>query len=65
MNDYLKEINIKLYLYQAVEDHIVMRRRGSHVFYTIDSQMAVWLSGLRDDHPLPIERFLVLIYVRD
>jgi hypothetical protein len=43
----------------------VVRRRGFHILYTIDSQMAVRLSALRAGRPLPPERFLVLISVRD
>jgi hypothetical protein len=33
--------------------HRVVRRRGSHIFYTIGSQMAVRLSALRTGRPLP------------
>jgi hypothetical protein len=40
-----------------------VRRRGSHILYTIDSRMAVRLSALRAGRPLP-PRFLVLISVR-
>jgi hypothetical protein len=43
--------------------HSVMRRRGSHTFYRIGSQMAVKLSSLRAGRPLPPGRFLVLISV--
>jgi hypothetical protein len=49
---------------QAVEVHRVVRRRGSHIFETIDSQMAVRLPALRAGLPLPPGRFLVLISVR-
>jgi hypothetical protein len=38
---------IKLFLWQAAEIYRVVRRRGSHIFYTIGSQMAVSLSALR------------------
>jgi hypothetical protein len=31
---------------QAVEAHRDVRRRGSHIFYTVGSQMAVSLSAL-------------------
>jgi hypothetical protein len=43
----------------------VVRRRGSHIFYTIGLQMAVRLSASRAGRPLPPGRFLVLISVRD
>jgi hypothetical protein len=43
-----------------MEHYIVLRRRGSHVFYTFGSQMAVRLAAGRT---LPPERFLVLISV--
>jgi hypothetical protein len=32
---------------------MVVRRRGSHIFYTIGSEMAVMLSALRSGCPLP------------
>jgi hypothetical protein len=32
--------------------HRAVRRRGSHIFYTIGSQMVVRLSALHADHPL-------------
>jgi hypothetical protein len=35
---------------QAVEAHRVVRYRGSHIFYTIGSQMAVRPSALRAGH---------------
>jgi hypothetical protein len=47
-----------------MEAHRVVRRRGSHIFYTIGSQMAVRLSALRAGRHLPPGRFLVLISVR-
>jgi hypothetical protein len=47
-----------------MEAHRVVRRRGSHIFYTIGSQMAVSLPALRAGRPLPPGRFLVLISVR-
>jgi hypothetical protein len=47
---------------QAVEAHMVVRRRGSHIFKTIGSQMAV-RSALRAGRLLPPGRFLVLISV--
>jgi hypothetical protein len=46
-----------------MESHRVVRRRGSHIFYTIDSQMAVKLTLLAG-RLLPIGRFLVHIPVR-
>jgi hypothetical protein len=44
--------------------HMVVRRRDSHILYTVGSQMVVRLSILRSGRPLPPGRFLVLIYVR-
>jgi hypothetical protein len=41
-----------------------VRRRDSHIFYTIGSQMAAKLSALRASRPLSPGRFLVLISVR-
>jgi hypothetical protein len=41
-----------------------LRRRGSHIFQTTVSQMAVKVSALRADHPLPPGRILVLISAR-
>jgi hypothetical protein len=38
-----KKKKVKLSLYQAVENHWVVRRQGSHIFYTIGSQIAVRL----------------------
>jgi hypothetical protein len=43
--------------------HRIVRRRGSHIFYTIGSQMAMRLSALRAGRPLPTGRFLVIISV--
>jgi hypothetical protein len=55
---------LKLSLKQAVKAHRVEGRRGSHIFQTIGSQVAVRLSALRAGRPLPPGRFLVLISVR-
>jgi hypothetical protein len=44
--------------------HRFVRCLGSHIFYTIGSQMAVRLSALHAGPSLPPGRFLVLIYVR-
>jgi hypothetical protein len=55
---------VQLSLLQAMKAQRVVRRRGSHIFYTIVSQMAVRLSALRAGRPLPPRRFLVLISVR-
>jgi hypothetical protein len=44
--------------------HRVVRRRGSHVFYTVDSHMVFRLSALRADCILRLGRFLILISVR-
>jgi hypothetical protein len=41
-----------------------VRRRDSHIFQTICSQMAVILSALRAGHSLPPGRFLQLSSVR-
>jgi hypothetical protein len=46
-----------------MEAHRVVRRRGSHIFLAIGSQMAV-RSALRAGRPLPPGIFLVLISVR-
>jgi hypothetical protein len=45
--------------------HRVVGRRNFHIFQTIASQMAVRLSSLRAGCPLPPERFLVLVSIRD
>jgi hypothetical protein len=37
----------------AVKTHTIVRRRGFHIFYTVDSQMAVRLPALRPGSPLP------------
>jgi hypothetical protein len=47
-----------------VEAHGAVRRRGSHIFNPIGSQMAVRLSALGTGRPLLPGRFLVLISVR-
>jgi hypothetical protein len=41
-----------------------VRRRGSHIFYTVGSEMAVRLSALRAGRSLSPGRFLILISVR-
>jgi hypothetical protein len=41
-----------------------VRRRSSHIFHRVGSQMAVRLSALRADSPLPPGRLLVHISVR-
>jgi hypothetical protein len=60
----IRKIYVKVSLKQAVEAHRVMRRRGSNIFYTIGSQMAVRLPGLCDGCSLAPGIFLVLISVR-
>jgi hypothetical protein len=60
----LKVNKVKLSLQPAVKTHRVARRRGSHISYTIGSQMAVRLSAICTWLPLPPGRFLVLISVR-
>jgi hypothetical protein len=47
-----------------VEAHRVARRRGSHIFYTVASQIEVRLPASRAGRPLPPEIFLALISVR-
>jgi hypothetical protein len=47
---------------KTIPDHAV-RCRGSYIFYTISSQMAVRLLASHISHPLPPGRFLVLISV--
>jgi hypothetical protein len=47
-----------------METHRVVRRRGSNIFWTVGSQMAVMLLALRAGRTLPPERCLVLISVR-
>jgi hypothetical protein len=48
----------------VVEAHGVVRRRGSHIFYTIGIQIAVRLSALRAGRFISPGRFVVLISVR-
>jgi hypothetical protein len=48
----------------AMGAHRFVRRRGSHITYTIGSQMTVRLSALRARRSLLLGRFQVLIYVR-
>jgi hypothetical protein len=59
---------VKLFLQQAVEAHRIVRRRGSQIFKTIGSQMAVRLSALFVGRPFPPPPLpgwcLVLISVR-
>jgi hypothetical protein len=59
-----KSGEVNLTLQQAEEAHKAVRRRGSNIFQIIGSQIAMRLSALRADRPLPPERFLVLISVR-
>jgi hypothetical protein len=47
-----------------MEAHRVVRGRGSHIFQTIGSKMAVRLSALCAGRPLHPGRFLVLISVK-
>jgi hypothetical protein len=49
---------VKLSLQQAVKAHKIVRRRGSHIFWTIDLHMEVRLLALRAG------RLLVLISVK-
>jgi hypothetical protein len=48
-----------------MEAHRAVRRRGSHIFETVGSQMTVRLSALREAPLYPPGIFLVLISVRD
>jgi hypothetical protein len=57
-----KKVNLSLW--QAVDAHRVVRRRGSHILKTIGTQMAVRLSALRAGHSFPPGRILVLISLR-
>jgi hypothetical protein len=43
----MKGKEIKISLQQTMEAHRVLRRRGSHIFWTIGSQMDVRLSLVR------------------
>jgi hypothetical protein len=47
-----------------VKAHRIVRHRGFHIFKTVSSQIVVRLSELCTACPLPLGRFLVLIYVR-
>jgi hypothetical protein len=46
-----KKVKAKLSLLQAVEAHEVLKRRGSHIFWTIGSNMAMRLLALRAVRP--------------
>jgi hypothetical protein len=48
----------------GVKARRALKNRGSQIFYTIVSQIAVRLSASRAGRPLPPARFLVLISVR-
>jgi hypothetical protein len=47
-----------------MEAHRIVRRRSSHIFYKICSEMTVRLSALRAGRALPPGIFLVHIYIR-
>jgi hypothetical protein len=49
---YERQKRVKLFLQQFMEVHRVVRRRGSHTYLTIGSQMAVRLSALRAGRPI-------------
>jgi hypothetical protein len=55
--------SVKVISNSAKEKSEVVRRRGSHNFQTIGSQMAVRLSALGTGPPLPPGRFLVHISI--
>jgi hypothetical protein len=42
---YLRK-DVNLSVWQALEGHRIVRRRSSHIFYTIGSEMALRLSAL-------------------
>jgi hypothetical protein len=44
-------VKAKLSLQQAMEAHKAVKRRGSHIFWIIGSQMAMRLSASRTGHP--------------
>jgi hypothetical protein len=58
------KMKVKLFLQQALEAHRIVKRQGSHIFFTVGSQMAVRLSALHASRPLFPGLFLVLISVR-
>jgi hypothetical protein len=49
------KVKVKLSLQQVVEAHRVVRRQGSHISYTIGSQMAMRLSASCAGRYLPQE----------
>jgi hypothetical protein len=56
------DANERCNLINVIKDrYFVVRRRGSHIYQTIGSQMAVNFSALSVGHPLTPGRFLVLI----
>jgi hypothetical protein len=64
MNLVLRKKGLSYSCNRVWKAHRFVRRRDSHMFYTIGSQMAMNLSALRAGRPLPPGRFLVLISVR-
>jgi hypothetical protein len=46
-------MNVKLSIQEAVEVHMVVRRRGYHIFQKTDSQMAVRLPALCSAYTVP------------
>jgi hypothetical protein len=61
----MKYVKVKLSLYQAVEAHMLVRRRGSHIFSRQSAHR--WRWGCQPHAPaapLPPGIFLVLIAVR-
>jgi hypothetical protein len=46
------------------EAYRLVRHRGSHIFWTVGSQMAVRLSILMIDHPSPPDKFPLFLYIR-
>jgi hypothetical protein len=64
-SSYVK-VKLKLSLWQAMKAHRVVRRRGSDIFYTIGSQMAVRFSAPRSGRLYPSQEdscTVVLLYL--
>jgi hypothetical protein len=46
-----------------MEAHIIDRCYGSHIFYTTNSQMVVWLTAIHTGHSL-LPRFMLFISIK-
>lgn len=55
---------VKLSQYQAVGAHGVLRRRGSHIFWKIFSQIACDTVKIHEKLPVIMRKILPLLYVR-